>query len=372
MPAYCKERADRYGWDFQIAVPVDLVKTINKGLITSYMPNVNGQRAAEAAAQPLAARCKTAFAMLRSLDAEGRRGLILQTCQVHTRLQAIIDGAKANTMSLAVFKPHRVLDFTWEQEEADWDKKRVAEMREKTKQTELFAEETWRETFKLIPKLPYSFSYTFEDADGRKSSMQVLDWEIGQLYWNCLRRANGNVDVAQASARQVLRRVHTHRSAFLPGHHPGISLRRAEPLGDHWCLPNPTRAASRSALDPASGRQRCARQRSWFVLAANFLLASKPRLEATLLRWLVLDLNSFFASCEQQEHPELRGKPVIVVPTMAETTCAIAASYPAKAFGIKTGTLVHEARRLCPEVHAGAGASQALRRVPPPDFGCDR
>src|SRR5262245_64650630 len=33
---------------------------------------------------------------------------------------------------------------------------------------------------------------------------------------------------------------------------------------------------------------------------------------------------------------------------MAETTCAIAASYPAKAFGIKTGTLVHEARRLCP------------------------
>jgi DNA polymerase-4 len=69
-----------------------------------------------------------------------------------------------------------------------------------------------------------------------------------------------------------------------------------------------------------------------------------------VLRWLVLDLNSFFASCEQQENAELRGKPIIVVPTMAETTCAIAASYPAKAFGIKTGTLVHEARRLCPDV----------------------
>ena len=69
-----------------------------------------------------------------------------------------------------------------------------------------------------------------------------------------------------------------------------------------------------------------------------------------MLRWLVLDLNSFFASCEQQENPELRGKPIIVVPTMAETTCAIAASYPAKAFGIKTGTLVYEARRLCPDV----------------------
>jgi len=45
-----------------------------------------------------------------------------------------------------------------------------------------------------------------------------------------------------------------------------------------------------------------------------------------LLRWLVLDLNSFFASCEQQEHPELRDRPVIVVQTMADTTCAIAAS----------------------------------------------
>ena len=59
-------------------------------------------------------------------------------------------------------------------------------------------------------------------------------------------------------------------------------------------------------------------------------------MEARLLRWLVLDLNSFFASCEQQEHPELRDRPLIVVQTMAETTCGIAASYPAKALGIKT------------------------------------
>lgn len=66
------------------------------------------------------------------------------------------------------------------------------------------------------------------------------------------------------------------------------------------------------------------------------------------LRWLVLDLNSFFASCEQQERPELRGLPVAIVPMLAETTCAIAASYPAKACGIKTGTPVHEARGLCP------------------------
>jgi hypothetical protein len=118
-----------------------------------------------------------------------RRKLLLQTSTVHTRLQPLIDSAKANTLSLAVFKPASVRNFTWEEEdERDWDPKKVAAMRDKTNQTELFSEETWRETFKLIPKLPYSFSYEFDDADGRKSSMQILDWEIGQLYWNCRKR----------------------------------------------------------------------------------------------------------------------------------------------------------------------------------------
>lgn len=61
-------------------------------------------------------------------------------------------------------------------------------------------------------------------------------------------------------------------------------------------------------------------------------------------------MNSFFASCEQQENPDLRGKPIAVVPTDAETTCAIAASYEAKAFGIKTGTIIKDARAMCPEL----------------------
>ena len=67
--------------------------------------------------------------------------------------------------------------------------------------------------------------------------------------------------------------------------------------------------------------------------------------------WLFLDMNSFYASVEQQEHPELRGRPVAVVPILAETTCCIAVSYEAKAYGVKTGTGVAEARRLCPNLH---------------------
>lgn len=61
-------------------------------------------------------------------------------------------------------------------------------------------------------------------------------------------------------------------------------------------------------------------------------------------------MNSYFASVEQQLRPELRGKPTVVVPVMADSTCCIAASYEAKGYGIKTGTKVAEARRLCPDL----------------------
>lgn len=68
------------------------------------------------------------------------------------------------------------------------------------------------------------------------------------------------------------------------------------------------------------------------------------------LKYLFLDLNSYFASVEQQENPALQGKPVAVVPMMTDATCAIAASYEAKAYGVKTGTKIYEAKQLCPNL----------------------
>lgn len=68
------------------------------------------------------------------------------------------------------------------------------------------------------------------------------------------------------------------------------------------------------------------------------------------LRSLFIDFDSFFASVEQAENEELRGLPVGVVPLMADTTCCIAASYAAKAYGVRTGTKVAEAKRLCPGI----------------------
>lgn len=68
------------------------------------------------------------------------------------------------------------------------------------------------------------------------------------------------------------------------------------------------------------------------------------------LRALYVDFNSYFASVEQQLRPELRGKPVGVLPVMAQTTCCIAASVEAKRFGVKTGTPVRDARKLCRDI----------------------
>ena len=82
-------------------------------------------------------------------------------------------------------------------------------------------------------------------------------------------------------------------------------------------------------------------------MAASFSPAAQGEPK---LNWLFLDLNSYFASVEQELRPELRGRPVAVVPLMADTTCCIAASYEAKAFGVRTGTQVGEAKKMCPGI----------------------
>src|SRR3972149_5077632 len=68
------------------------------------------------------------------------------------------------------------------------------------------------------------------------------------------------------------------------------------------------------------------------------------------LTTLYIDMNAYFASVEQQERPELRHRPVAVAPMMTDNTCCIAASYEAKRYGIKTGTQVGMAKRMCADL----------------------
>lgn len=74
---------------------------------------------------------------------------------------------------------------------------------------------------------------------------------------------------------------------------------------------------------------------------------TKPPQDASVL---FLDMNSFFARVEQQVQPVYRGQPVGIAPYTGNTGCIIAASYEAKALGIKTGFSVGEAKKSCPQI----------------------
>ena len=73
----------------------------------------------------------------------------------------------------------------------------------------------------------------------------------------------------------------------------------------------------------------------------------RTQLEA---RVLFIDMNSFFASCEQQTNYWLRGRPIAVCVYTGKYGCVIAPSIEAKQRGIKLGLRLNEAMKICPDL----------------------
>lgn len=106
------------------------------------------------------------------------------------------DSENPTNISLATFKPSKFVSFDIEQDVKEWKN----EWKELRKQGNLFEVDKSPEI--SIPKLPYKFSYTFLDDEGVSSSLMIEDWEIGALYWNCLRDAEGDENITLKKVRE--------------------------------------------------------------------------------------------------------------------------------------------------------------------------
>lgn len=117
-----------------------------------------------------------------------RRKIVLK--KVYTNLGTLIAEAKEKTLctSLAVFRPTKVIDFIWEEEkEKEWSQDKLAQFN----QLNLF-ESTTKDVFRVVRKLPYKFSFKFEDDEGKSSTLMIEDWETGQLFWKQFQKYDGD------------------------------------------------------------------------------------------------------------------------------------------------------------------------------------
>lgn len=96
----------------------------------------------------------------------------------------IFNSKDPTNVSLATFRPTELIGFEVEDDEREWKTEWV----EQLKQLDLFAiDAKGIKQRKIIDKIPYKFYYKFKDCDGRPSRLMIEDWEIGQLYFNCVR-----------------------------------------------------------------------------------------------------------------------------------------------------------------------------------------
>jgi hypothetical protein len=129
----------------------------------------------------------TLLATMDAKDDWAERRRIVLGGPIHTNLAELIKLANADKLSLATFKPSEVTDFIAAPADPEWAKEKIDAVVASLNQGNLFEGQN-PEDFKIMPKLPYKFSYKFKDDAGKLSTLMIEDWEIGQLYWNCVAR----------------------------------------------------------------------------------------------------------------------------------------------------------------------------------------
>ena len=175
----------KYTW-----IEVDATRNLNDFRPETYRPNLE-----TLAVEPQASN--------KRVDWDERKRIIFKNQKIYTNLQELISKARADDTSLAIFKPTKVLDLLVEETDRDWDPDKLTILRNLSQQMSLFqTPEELEAEFKVVQKVPYKFSYHFEDDSGKHSTLMIEDWEIGMLYFNSLAAADGNEKVAIEKVRK--------------------------------------------------------------------------------------------------------------------------------------------------------------------------
>lgn len=141
---------------------------------------------------------------------------------IHRNLGDMISAAKANRLSLGVLKPKEVLEVVIKVDPFNaWTEADQQQMLELTTPDE-------RQKLNRVKPLPFRFYYRIQTFDNREATMMVEDWEIGALYWNCLRDTGDPTQACEKVKEKLLKLAERDLHLFL-----GTTYR------NHHRAPNP-------------------------------------------------------------------------------------------------------------------------------------
>jgi hypothetical protein len=129
-----------------------------------------------------------------------RKEIVFRNKKIYTNLEELIGEAKTKMTSLAIFKPTKIIDFTYEHTDREWNERTMKILKAKALQPTLFEEAKME--FNFVQKIPYKFKYKFVDDSGKQSHTMIEDWETGMLYLHCLSDANGDEKQATEKVNQ--------------------------------------------------------------------------------------------------------------------------------------------------------------------------
>jgi hypothetical protein len=180
---YAEKKYTKYSW-----VELDLVKRQNDFRIESYIPKRGSD-------EPIRFLGKVGT----NNQWAARKDLIQH--EVFLSMKELILLSKTENKSLGTLKPKEIIGFSIEECERNWNPKQVS----KLQQMSLFELDSEGHGIKkqLVRKLPYNYKYKFmSDGDDSPRELSIHDWEIGTLFWNCLKKTDGDEQEANRLVRQ--------------------------------------------------------------------------------------------------------------------------------------------------------------------------